>query len=68
LRYLFEEYVFHTDRRELHRGDEFVPVAPQVFGLIDSLIRNKERVVTRENSSKPFGTGAAYPTRRSRPA
>jgi len=31
LRYLFEEYAFDTDRRELHRGADVVSVAPQVF-------------------------------------
>src|SRR5207253_4148697 len=34
LRYLFEEYAFDTDRRELHRGDAVVALAPQVFDLL----------------------------------
>jgi hypothetical protein len=45
LRYLFEEYAFDTDRRELHRGADVVTVAPQVFDLLDYLIRNRQRVV-----------------------
>lgn len=49
MRYLFEEYVFDTDRRELHRGAEVIPVAPQVFDLLDYLIRNRERVVTKDD-------------------
>ena len=49
LRYLFEEYVFDTDRRELHRGAELVYVAPQVFDLLDYLIRNRERVVSKDD-------------------
>jgi TolB-like protein len=49
LRYLFEEYVFDTDRRELHRGADVVSVAPQVFDLLDYLIRNRERVVSKDN-------------------
>jgi adenylate cyclase len=48
LRYLFEEYAFDTDRRELHRGADVVSVAPQVFDLLDYLIRNRERVVTKD--------------------
>jgi TolB-like protein len=48
LRYLFEEYAFDTDRRELHRGPEVVSVAPQVFDLLDYLIRNRERVVSKD--------------------
>ena len=47
MRYLFEDYAFDTVRRELHRGDDIVSVAPQVFDLLDYLIRNRERVVSK---------------------
>ncbi len=47
MRYLFEEYAFDTDRRELQRGADVIPVAPQVFDLLDFLIRNRERVVSK---------------------
>jgi TolB-like protein len=49
LRYLFEEYAFDTDRRELHRGTDVVSVTPQVFDLLDYLIRNRERVVSKDD-------------------
>jgi len=49
LHYLFEEYAFDTDRRELHRGADVVSVAPQVFDLLDYLIRNRERVVSKDD-------------------
>ncbi|WFU70843.1 winged helix-turn-helix domain-containing tetratricopeptide repeat protein [Bradyrhizobium sp. CB2312] len=49
MRYLFEEYVFDTDRRELHRGEDVVAVTPQVFDLLDYLIRNRERVVSKDD-------------------
>jgi TolB-like protein/Flp pilus assembly protein TadD len=49
LRYLFENYAFDTDRRELHRGADVVSVAPQVFDLLDYLIRNRERVVSKDD-------------------
>jgi TolB-like protein len=49
LRYLFEEFAFDTDRRELHRGADVVSVAPQVFDLLDYLIRNRERVVSKDD-------------------
>ena len=49
MRYLFEEYALDTDRRELHRGADVVSVAPQVFDLLDFLIRNRERVVSKDN-------------------
>jgi TolB-like protein/Flp pilus assembly protein TadD len=49
LRYLFEDYAFDTDRRELHRGADVVSLAPQVFDLLDYLIRNRERVVSKDD-------------------
>ena len=49
MRYLFEEYAFDTGRRELHRGVEVVSIAPQVFDLLDYLIRNRERVVSKDD-------------------
>jgi len=48
VRYLFEEYAFDTDRRELHHGANVVAVAPQVFDLLDYLIRNRQRVVSKD--------------------
>ena len=47
LRDPFEEYAFDTDRRRLHRGADVVSVAQQVFDLLDYLIRNRERVVSK---------------------
>jgi TolB-like protein len=49
LRYIFENYAFDTDRRELHRGADVVTVAPQLFDLLDYLIRNRERVVSKDD-------------------
>ncbi|MBR0849750.1 winged helix-turn-helix domain-containing protein [Bradyrhizobium diazoefficiens] len=49
MRYLFEEYAFDTDLRELYRGAHLVSVAPQVFDLLDYLIRNRERVVSKDD-------------------
>jgi DNA-binding winged helix-turn-helix (wHTH) protein len=49
LRYRFEEYAFDTDLRELYRGADVVSVAPQVFDLLDYLIRNRERVVSKDD-------------------
>src|ERR1700755_3546504 len=48
LRYLFEDYTLDTERRELHRGADAVSIAPQVFDLLDYLIRNRERVVSKD--------------------
>src|SRR6476620_4353813 len=49
LRYLFEEYGFDTARRQLHRGTDAVSITPQVFDLLDYLIRNRERVVSKDD-------------------
>jgi len=38
-----------TDRRELHRAAEVIVVTPQVFDLLDYLIRNRERVVSKDD-------------------
>ena len=37
------------DRRELRRGANTVNVAPQVFDLLDYLIRNRERVISKDD-------------------
>jgi adenylate cyclase len=49
VRYFFEDYALDTDRRELQRGTELVPTTPQVFDLLDYLIRNRERVVSKDD-------------------
>ncbi|MDA9468199.1 winged helix-turn-helix domain-containing tetratricopeptide repeat protein [Bradyrhizobium sp. CCBAU 53415] len=49
MRYLFEEYAFDTERRELHRGTDAVSITPQVFDLLDYLIRNREQVVSKDD-------------------
>jgi TolB-like protein/Flp pilus assembly protein TadD len=49
LRYHFDEFALDTDRRELHRGTEIISIAPQVFDLLDYLIRNRERVVSKDD-------------------
>ena len=49
LRYLFEEFALDTERRELHRGQDVVEIAPQVFDLLDYLICNRERVVSKDD-------------------
>jgi adenylate cyclase len=49
LRYLFGDCVLDTDRRELRRGAEAVSVAPQVFDLLEYLMGNRERVVSKDD-------------------
>jgi adenylate cyclase len=49
LRYLFDDCALDTDRRELRRGAALIPVTPQVFDLLEYLIRNRERVVSKDD-------------------
>lgn len=47
--YRFEDFELDTDRRELHRRRTLVSLAPQVFDLLAYLIRNRERVVAKDD-------------------
>ena len=47
--YLFEDFVLDTDQRELRRGPAAVPIAPLAFDLLEFLVRNRERVLTRDD-------------------
>lgn len=49
VRYLFEDFTLDPDRRELLRGTNTVAVEPQVFDVLLYLIRNRERVVSRDD-------------------
>jgi ABC-type uncharacterized transport system substrate-binding protein len=49
LRYLFEDCALDTDRRELRRGGRLMPVEPQVFDLLEHLIWNRERVLSKDD-------------------
>jgi pimeloyl-ACP methyl ester carboxylesterase/DNA-binding winged helix-turn-helix (wHTH) protein len=46
---VFDNCTLDTDRRELHRDGQAVPVEPQVFDLLEFLMRNRERVVSRDD-------------------
>ena len=57
MRYFFGHYAFDTDRRELRRGPDVVSTTPQVFDLLDYLIRNRERVVSKDDLIKAIWNG-----------
>jgi len=48
LLYLFDDFVMDTDRRELRAGCSSIDVEPQVFDLLEYLIRHRDRVVSRD--------------------
>jgi TolB-like protein/Tfp pilus assembly protein PilF len=49
VRYDFGEHSLDVDRRELRRGSEQITIEPQVFDLIVYLLRNRDRVVSRDD-------------------
>lgn len=49
LLYLFDDFVLDTDQRELRRDGHAVPLQPQVFDLLEYLIRHRARVVTKDD-------------------
>jgi TolB-like protein len=57
LRYFFDSYVIDMDRRELCRATEAIALEPKVFDLLEYLIRNRGRVVTRDDLIKSIWGG-----------
>lgn len=49
MQYLFGTFTLDTARRELRQGDVLVAVEPQVFDLLEFLIRARDRVVSRDD-------------------
>jgi len=47
--YNFENYTLNVDRQELRRGADLVDIEPQVLDLLQYLIRNRERVVSKDD-------------------
>jgi TolB-like protein len=49
MQFLFEDHVLDVDRRELRRGAQRVALEPQVFDLLVYLLRNRDRVVSKDD-------------------
>jgi adenylate cyclase len=49
VRFLFEDYVLDTDRRELRRGSALLAVEPQVFDVLVFLVENRDRVASKDD-------------------
>jgi pimeloyl-ACP methyl ester carboxylesterase/DNA-binding winged helix-turn-helix (wHTH) protein len=47
--YCFENFSLDTERRELRGAAGLVPLQPQVFDLLAYLIRNRDRVVSKDD-------------------
>ena len=49
LAFVFGDRTLDTQRRELRAGASLVPIEPLVFDLLDFLIRNRDRVVSKDD-------------------
>ncbi len=49
MHFLFANYTFDVERRELKRGSKLVALEPQVFDLLLYLLRNRDRVVSKDD-------------------
>ena len=49
MEFLFSDRVLDVDRRELRRGAERIALQPQVFDLLAYLVRNRDRVVSKDD-------------------
>jgi len=49
LLYSFEDFSLDTARRELRRDGALIALQPQVFDLLEYSIRNRERVVSKDD-------------------
>jgi pimeloyl-ACP methyl ester carboxylesterase/DNA-binding winged helix-turn-helix (wHTH) protein len=49
VQFRFENHLLDADRRELRRGAEMIAVEPQVFDLLLYLVRNRDRVVSKDD-------------------
>jgi DNA-binding winged helix-turn-helix (wHTH) protein len=55
----FGDHALDTGRRELKRRGVLVPIAPQCFDLLVYLIRNHDRVVSKEHLVEAVWGGRA---------
>jgi len=49
LLYSFEDFSLDTARRELRRAGALIALQPQVFDLLEYAIRNRDRVVSKDD-------------------
>ena len=49
MEFLFSDHRLDTDRRELRRGAEAIAVEPQVFDVLVHLVKNRDRVVSKDD-------------------
>jgi hypothetical protein len=48
MRYVFGDYSLDTQRYELRRAGDLIPLGPQVFNVLTYLVAHRDRVVSRD--------------------
>jgi DNA-binding winged helix-turn-helix (wHTH) protein len=46
--YVFDNFTFDVDKRELRAGQRVVELQPQVFDVLEFLLANRDRMVTKD--------------------
>ncbi len=64
MQFVFDDHVLDVDRRELRRAGEPIAIEPQVFDLLVHLVRNRDRVVSKDDLIAAIWHGASCPNRR----
>ena len=49
MQYRFADCMLDAAQRELWRGGEMIPLEPQVFDVLEYLIRNRDRVISKDD-------------------
>ena len=59
--YAFDNYTFDVDKRELRAAGRVVELQPQVFDLLQFLLANRDRVVSKDELLAAVWRGRASP-------
>jgi len=59
VQFLFDDHVLDVERRELRRAGERIALEPQVFDLLVHLVRNRDRVLSKDDLIEAIWDGRA---------
>jgi DNA-binding winged helix-turn-helix (wHTH) protein len=58
--YIFDNYTLDGNKRELRDREVVVQLQPCVFDLLEFLLRNRDRVVSKDEMPRPCGAGGSF--------